>query len=244
MLMKLDVALICGCRPDLLARTLESFEVKVFRNFDIATCHANVDPFGGSGSDRDACKLIIQQYFPSAIISTPEAPSFGQAVKTVWSQIDAPIAFHLEDDWIALRSIYPEEVEPLLRGSTRAVRLLSRHMSWNGASGFHERIGRYKWKGLTYRWVRTGAFGTSPGFWVGEFARRCAALLNADLDPEKQMRPAHNRQLFDYMHQFRCRVLHGEDQAEIIQDIGRKWREDRKIRKVVFRGASVWLQDT
>jgi hypothetical protein len=241
-IMKIDVVLVSGCRPELLSRTLNSFNDKVFCNFTVNTCYANIDPFGGAQADGAECARIIYRYFPNAVISMPDTPGFGAAVKTVWGQSTAPVVLHLEDDWLVSDIITPSHIEPLLVGDTRAVRLLSKHMSWNRRSEFHERTGRYRWMGITYRRVRTAAFGTSPGFLTGAFARTCAELMRPDLDPEKQMRPGLNPLLFAYMSQFKCRVLHGEKQADIIHDIGREWREEKGIVKVVSNGRSLWQQ--
>jgi hypothetical protein len=238
--MLLDVTLVSGRRPELLARTLRSFQDKVFRNFTIASCHANIDPFCGTGTDRDACKEIILQYFPTANISTPHIPSFGKAVKTIWSRSRAPVIFHIEDDWLALESISPEHVEPLLSGSTRAVKPVAKEMRWNGRSPFYEAKRKSKIFGITYRRVKTSVFGTSPCFFDGDFVRTCAELMDPDLDPEKQMRPPHNPPLVSYLEQFRCRVLPGQNQTELIQDIGRDWRMKMGITKTVAAGKSVW----
>ena len=76
--------------------------------------------------------------------------------------------------------------------------------------------------------------------------RRCAQLMDPALDPEKQMRPPFNRPLVRYLDQFRCRLLPGKDQPDLIQDIGREWRDEHGITKSILEGKSVWtsVQDT
>ena len=137
--MKIDVSLICGRRPSLLRRTLASFDERVFRNFDIANCYANIDPFAGSADEGEICQALIRERFPDARITMPAAPGFGMAVKTAWSSSTAPAVLHLEDDWICLEDIKPEMVFPLLDGKTKAVKLVCKELNWNGTDLFYER---------------------------------------------------------------------------------------------------------
>ena len=70
--------------------------------------------------------------------------------------------------------------------------------------------------------------------------RRCAELMDPEIDPEKQMRPPFNGPLVRYMDQFRCRLLPGTLQQNIIEDIGCEWRDRRGITKTVNEGKSMW----
>ena len=81
---------------------------------------------------------------PKARISEPDTASFGQAVKSLWSQADTNLIFHLEDDWIALDPITPEMVFPLIGDKTIAVVPVSREIQWNGRDMFHMGVRRYK----------------------------------------------------------------------------------------------------
>jgi hypothetical protein len=238
--MRIDITLISGARPLLLSRTLASFQEKLFQHFDVGTCYANIDLFGGGETERDACRDIILQHFPTAQISMPRVPGFGRAVKTVWAQTKAPLVLHLEDDWIARDAIRPEQIEPLFCGATRAVRLLTRHFEWNGRDEFLIGTRKDRLLGIVYRRTKFNAFGTSPGFFDGAFMRSCADLINPDLDPEKQMRKKYNPVLSSYMDQFRCGVLPGQNRGALLVDIGREWRDEKGLVKVVSRGRSVW----
>jgi hypothetical protein len=238
--MKIDIALICGRRPELLRRTIASFNERVFRNFDVANCHVNIDPFGGTGEDGEACRALILERFPEARITMPAKPGFGQAVKTAWSSVTAPVVLHLEDDWICHENITPEQVFPLLEGRTKAVKLVCRELNWNGRDLFYERERRYKILKVKLWTSVASVFGTSPAFFDGDFMRRCAELMDPALDPEKQMRPPFNRPLVRYLDQFRCRLLPGNRHQNLIEDIGREWREEHGITKTVSEGRSVW----
>jgi hypothetical protein len=241
---KLDVTLVCGARPELLLPTLQSFQKRVFKHFDLGTCYANIDLFGGNEDDRKACREIIQQHFKSVKITEPATPSFGMAVKTIWSQVQSPFVLHMEDDWEVLEDITPARVLPLFVGPTRAVKLVCKELMWNGNDQYYERTRKYRmfglivWKSLRKRSI----FGTSPAFFSADFVRSAAMMMDPSLDPEKQMRPKNNPQLAAYVEQFRCKLLPGLAQQNIIRDTGRDWRSERGIEKVIVAGRSVWKQ--
>ena len=236
----IDITLICGRRPELLSQTLQSFQKMVFQHFRIDRVYVNIDPFGGDEIDHEKCRRIVLEYFPNAVISEPETASFGHAVKVVWSQVNSPFVLHLEDDWLALEPITPNRVFPLFKGRTRAVRLVTKELRWNGRDEFRRQTVKVKLLGLTIWRRKVSCFGTSPAFLSGEFVKQCSAFMISDLDPEKQQRPPHNPPLLDFTSCYECRVLPGIAQPEIIKDIGRKWRDDRGILKTVEKGRSIW----
>ena len=239
---RLDVTLVAARRPGLLRRTLASFQEGLFANFPLGAVHANIDPVFGDDADHAACRAAILATFPGAVISEPESPGFGRAVKALWAATGSEVVFHLEDDWLLNEPLRPEEVLPLLAGDTRALALVSKEIGWNGHDLYKETRTRVKLLGITVRRDVVAAFGTSPRFLEGDFARRCAALMDPELDPEKQMRPPHNPDLRAYMRGFRCRFLPAREHAELITDIGRAWRDQRGIEKMVVGGTSVWTQ--
>lgn len=236
----IDVTLVSGCRPDLLRRTMESFQERVFQNFKIANFRINIDPFGGDEADRERCRKIALQHFPDAKITEPSTPSYGQAVKTLWASVSSDFALHLEDDWIALEPITPEMVFALFHEGTASVKLNNKELHWDGRE-LRTRIEKIKFAGFTIWHRRVPSFGVSPGFFRGEFVRRYSTFIDPDLDPEKQQRTHINRPLTKFTSRFDCRVLPGQLRPEIIQDIGREWRQDRGMEKVVRRGRSVWM---
>jgi hypothetical protein len=184
--MKIDIALICGRRPELLEQTLSSFHERVFKNFDVAQCYANIDPFCGDAQDAVRCRSIILDYFPGAEITIPNEASFGRAVQTTWARVQSPVVLHLEDDWVVLEEIFPHHVFPVLSGSTMALQLMHKGLKWNGRDLFREVVRKRKIWGITVSRVRASVFGTAPAFFSGPFLRQCAALMRSDLDPEKQ----------------------------------------------------------
>ena len=78
---------------------------------------ANVDLFGGVARDREACKRLIRQYFPRAIITSPQRSVFGRAVKNLWALPQSEYFLHIEDDWVCHRDISPLNIVHFLADS-------------------------------------------------------------------------------------------------------------------------------
>jgi hypothetical protein len=237
----LDITLVSGRRPGLLDRTLASFQAGLFANFPVAGLYANIDPVFGDEADHAACRAAILSRIPDAVIFEPDQPGFGRAVKTVWAATRSEVVFHLEDDWVLNEPLAPGDVFPLLTGETRALALVSKEIGYDGTETFNVRRPKKRFLRIPIGGRHEiNIFGTSPRFLEGGFARACAALMDADLDPEKQMRAPLNPRLRAYMQNFRCRFLPARRQAELITDIGREWRDARGIDKVLDRGVSTW----
>lgn len=236
----LDVTLVSGRRPDLLRRTLASFQDRIFANFSVANFYANIDPIFGDADDHAACRDAIRSLFPDAVITEPAEPSFGRAVKTLWAATRSKVVLHLEDDWVMNEQLRPEDVFPLLSGNVSALMLVAKLDGQGRAKLFNEKTRKVKFLGVTVRRKSVSTFGTSPRFLSGDFARGCAALMDPDLDPEKQMRKRFNPPLRAYTQGFRCRILQPKGQTELITDIGRAWRDTRNIEKSVAGGVSTW----
>ena len=237
---RLNVTIVSGRRPDLLARTLASFSQRVFRHFELDQVFVNLDPFAGDEDDHADCLNVISRHFPHAMVFQPETPNFGAAVKRLWTALPDGLAFHLEDDWTVREDITPGRVLPLMQGATRAVAPLSAEHKWNGRSVFKTHKVRTKLFGITLWRREAGTFGTSPRFIDGRFARRCGELMNPDLNPERQMYLPHNKPLHDFMAPFANRLLPAEDGGPLIVDIGRDWRRTQGITKIVEGGETRW----
>lgn len=240
----LDIALVSGRRPELLARTLASFGTDLFAGFAIDGVFANIDPVFGDAADQAACRDLILSHFPQARIFEPETAGFGAAVKRVWAATSGDLVFHLEDDWHLNEPLTPDDILPLMSGNTRSVAPVSVEMGWDGQALFNERRRKKRFLGLPVGRYEFNVFGTSPRFLDGDFARHCAALMDPSLDPEKQMRRPGNPELIAYQQPFRCRLLPGRTRPDLITDIGRNWREVRGIDKVVSGGVSTWTEPT
>lgn len=239
----IDVTLVAVRRPDLLTRTLASFSENLLRHFHVARVIANLDPVFGGPEEARACRAAIRSHFPAAEIHEPETGCFGGAVKRVWGATTGGLVFHMEDDWLLNVPVTPEDILPQFTGATRAVVLLSQEHGWNGRDAYNVRRKKKRFLGIPVGLYEVNVFSTSPQFLDGPFVRRCAELMQPELDPEKQMRAPHNPALRAFVAPYRSRLLPTPEKGMILTDIGRDWREGRGIRKVVADGVSTWERD-
>lgn len=238
-----DLALVCGRRPELVTRTLDSFNQYVFHHFTFANVLVNIDPFCGNSRDGDEVRKIIKSYFPEAIIFEPSSPSFGSAVQRLWKNSKSDILLHLEDDWIALEEIRAEKVEQYLVDDVASLSIMVKEKNWDGTSRYHTSIRKTKVFGIPVWQEEINIFSTSPCFLRGDFARKCAELMNPSLDPEKQFYQRINKPLEQYALKYKNRLLPGVKSQNILQDIGREWRERMNIHKVISNGTSTWAKE-
>ncbi|MBS0565159.1 MAG: hypothetical protein JSR87_12005 [Proteobacteria bacterium] len=234
-----DLVLICGRRPELLARTLESFGEKVFAYFTFGAVIANIDPFCGTDAEGGECERLIRARFPQAQVFRPEVPGFAAAVIRTWAATRAEMVLHLEDDWLAIETLEPARIEAALQGEVKALTLMSATKNTRNQQ-FQTSRRRVRHADGSEEDIFVNAFSTSPGFFEGDFLRRSAALMLPEFDPEKQFFRSLNPALETYAMQYRCRFLFGREGPFLVQDIGRDWRDARRIGKWLVKGQSVW----
>lgn len=222
--MLLDATMTATRRPDLIDITLRSFDSGVFHGMEKGTLYLNIDPVWGDDRDDAEVEAVCRRHFPSVVVRRPEAPSFGAAVKWLWSQPRSDWFLHLEDDWVVSRPIASDLVR---REATKPNLAQIRLANWS-------RLRRRR-KLLT--------FSTSPGFVRSEFARLASRFMNPALDPEKQFRDGLNPALQNAVAGYEVRYHGGMFTPELALDIGREWREQRQIRKAFVNGTSVWIAD-
>ena len=235
------VTLVSTWRPDLLGATLDSFSRMVLDRFNVAEALVNLDPAFGDESDRDACIALVKRHLPQARINIPARPGFGQAIKWLWSQAEDLPVLHMEDDWVVLHPIQPQETTARLGAGLAAVVPVSEEHRTARRTPRDVTIKKcVRLLGLKLKYRVSAAYGTSPRFVSPAYARAYAALIDPRMDPEKQARADRNGPLFDLVRRHRATYLYGPGHTPIIRDIGRDWRQTRGIRKTITDGAAVW----
>ncbi len=148
----IDVSIVAGRRPDLLERTLASFEENLFRNFEIARVIANIDPIFGDEADHLKCIDLIRAMDSDALVSEPEEPGFGAAVKRTWSSTQASVILHLEDDWLLNYPITPKDIA-IFDSEPRVMQAAFNHhyKFWDTRERGPYRVARRRIKVLGYR---------------------------------------------------------------------------------------------
>lgn len=236
----LNIAIVAGRRPDLLERTLLSFDRHLFSFCTIGQVRVNLDPIFGTEADAAAAVTLLRDLFPQAEIHQPATPGFGWAVRWLWSGMaDGPF-LHLEDDWICLEDIRPEEALSKFAPDVGMVSLRTEQHGPRGDRDASTRFEKTKLLGLTVKRTEVPAFNTSPGFVDGAFARQVAALFDPALDPEKQMREQFNPPLKRFLADWRCLFHKSLSGQPIIEDIGRGWQQAHGVEKRTEGGVSIW----
>jgi len=225
--MKIDITIVSGSRPGLLSRMLDSFHQLILPEFFFGNIYVNIDPFGGNSIDQKKCKKIILQYFPTATINMPLRPSFGAAVKYLWSLPTSRSFLHLEDDWLAVRRYHLDASVVLGKKRIRQIQLVkpkSTNLIWS----------RYRFRPLLQNRIFVPNF-TRPNFTTAPslietcFAKEVSKLMDPELDPEKQFFNGENPHLENFMRPYRTKSLVSFLEKPIIQDIGRNWQKENGI---------------
>jgi hypothetical protein len=206
----------------------------VFGFVSISQVFVNIDQHGGTESDRDECVAIVLRYFPNAYISTPPVSSFGTAVKHLWSLPETENFLHLEDDWIATRDIRLDHMAFALNSKTKQLFLVKPQVSQSILTSYRFRPVR----GIPFFLpnLASPAFTTSPSILNSTFAHRVSQLMNADLNPEKQMFNGLNPSLEEELKKFRAKALVSWWEKPWIVDIGREWQKTRGIKVEIVDG--------
>lgn len=219
--MLIDLTMTATRRPALIEQTLRSFSEKLLRNFTVGTFYLNLDPVWGTLQDHQDAIAVARSFVEHVVIRSPETPSFGGAVKWLWSQPQSEWFLHLEDDWELSRPVSPTDIaRDVAAPDLVQVRL-------------------HNWKRLQRR-RRPPTFTTSPSFTRGNFAALSSRLMNPELDPEKQFRNDRNVELRQAVRPYRVAYFGNRWTRQTAIDIGRSWRETKRIQKTITDGASVW----
>lgn len=220
----IDITMTATLRPEIIEKTLQSFRAKLFHDVD-AQVIVNVDPVG-PGSVDDVLGVVYGN-FPVKAVRTPREASFAKAFKWAWSMADAEYVFHLEDDWLLARPVDIRKLMGILQiEQIASVRLpqfaagLETMKNWNK---IFRRAGRYYYEPPQGEdWL---GFCGHPTLIKGEFVRRCAPLIDENLNPEKQFHsgnPELNKEFGKWKY-----VVYGEPadppSPPLVIDIGRQW---------------------
>jgi hypothetical protein len=242
----IEITIVATRRPALLWATLESFQKRLFRHFEISRALINIDPIWGNQSDGEEGIRLVHQYFPGAVVFTPKTPNFTAAVQRVWAATTADFIFHVEDDWNITEDITPAILNHFKDPSIAQVSLVSKEKNWDRAArgDFHYVKRRSTLLGpIKSPWrKKVTAFTTAPAFTRGDFARHWAALMNESLDPEKQAYMGINPPLEKFVSPYRNYLYPGKVNEITIIDTGREWRDAQNIQKKIVAGKSLWTQ--
>jgi hypothetical protein len=223
---ELDVVLVSTRRPSLVKETLQSFSRNLFCKVHVRRMICNIDPLWGDENDDREVEQVCRSHFSNVVVRRPNEPSFGAAVRWLWAQPESEWFLHLEDDWVLRRPIDP-------------ARLLKEMAPADVAQISLYRANRRAWR----RGVWIDRFTTSPSFVRTAFGKLVSSLHDPNLDPEKQMYGTQNPSLTAAIEgKFRHRLYGPRFAPDYLRDIGRSWRDERKIEKKLIGERSVWVE--
>jgi hypothetical protein len=240
-----DFCIVAGRRPDLLAITMESITRRILSRLTIGGAFMNLDPVFGDETDHQACKAIFKKYFPHGTIFEPGLAGFASAVQRLWKATTSDFVLHFEDDWVTLCDVGGLAFQPFDDLSIAQVSFHTAEKNWNirKKGHLHRRNEYFRLGGIKLpKFKHKPIFTTSPSILRGGFARHCAALMDARIDPEKQFYSNVNKELEAYVAPYRNYIFSPEN-APVVRDIGRDWQEARGIRKAIKNSVSTWERD-
>ena len=216
----IDVTIVATQRAELLDRTLKSLIKQMPMLPNIANAIINLDNTPIRDFYDSAIYLTVTNYLPIKIFMVSNQPSFCSAVKRVWCNTTAEYVLHLEDDW--------EFIRPL------DINWCMEEMA-NGNADYI-RFGKRK-KILS---EETKKVALLPSLWRGDIVRNLACCMDSRYDPEKQLRYGFNVEIDDNL----PRHIIDYPNGQCVKDIGREWRESRKLAKwdKNNRGDITWSQ--
>lgn len=228
----IDITMTATRRAAILERTLRSFDEGLLTNYPVRLI-INVDPVGPD-TDRDIERVLKGCFVESnkwryIHYNYPKTASFPKAFTWTWSIAGSfhNYVLHLEDDWVLMRHVDLQKLIEILDSDPRiaSVRLpafpagIKTMKNWNK---------HFTWTGKYYappegeEWL---GFCGHPSLIKAEFVRKCAKLIDPELNPEKQFHRG-NPELNEEFAKWKY-VVYGEPgeppTPPLIKDIGREW---------------------
>jgi hypothetical protein len=231
----IDITITATWRPELLERTLESFKENLFGSQMKSICRAviNVDPTGSPIDKTHLVCDIVNRFFDQAVMRTPNTPSFPDAFKWVWTTSEAPIVFHLEEDWELIKKYSIDDMMSVMEANDDLVHLRlsifpSTDLTCKNWKSF------FTWNGSFFECPKQdrGSVGwcghpsLNQGFWV----RNIANALDPTHNPEKQIK-WRNKKIADTFEHCRFGAYQSRSSGPAIRDIGRAWMVENGWRK-------------
>lgn len=233
--MKIDVTTTATIRPELLEKTFKSFYKYMFKDTSAdLRLIMNIDPIGEPGVRLSEMTLVAAKYFGSDMsISLADTGNFSAACKRVWSAVEAPYLFNLEDDWELLRHVDLDEMIRVMDAhSNLAILRLpftdsesTRAKQWNLW---------YPWNGVYFQcpaiYRNAAGFCGHPSLIRTEFMEKVANRLRTDMCPEKQIK-GQDEFSKSLLSKWEFGVFQKPHDSKAIRDIGRQWRYEHNFQK-------------
>ena len=191
------------CRPEIIERTYQSFSNNLLNvNFSKSILYINIDPIP-KNTNPELVLDIAKKYFGEVIYNIPKSPNFTNALKWCWSKPKNKYFFHLEDDWILLKSIDINVLVKLINNKYVSVLLRGYKKDRN-------------------------TIDLAPSLFSTEFANRISKKLNINYNPEEQIRAPIGSDI-RISEPTDCTLRYPDE--IVIKDIGREWLRNNNIKR-------------
>lgn len=212
---KIAVTTTATCRPDILARTYQSFCDNTGLDFKRMRLFINVDLVPVNISYAEIIK-VAHAFFGEVVSNISDVPNFAASVKWLWSSVDSEYVFHLEDDWLLLEKVPMILLWDVLRDNP--------HIMQARFCGYHV--------GNVLRRISLG-----PGLIRGEICRKIGAGLKTDRNPEVQLKTLKQ---FGIERLNKTIAMVVPRNTRVIKDIGRSWASQHGIKHPKKERFVVW----
>lgn len=238
-----DITCTATLRPELLEKTLSTHikylfgecikKARLIINIDYAGVNGTVEKMEKKCSEIED---VLDQYpFRHIVMRQSFKPHFPTAFLWCMSNVEAPLLFHLEEDWELTMPIdfckmfhlfaeYKDLVHLRLssfRSTKYTCKNWNKMLYWNGK--FFEVKQNEK---CVVGWAG------HPGFTRASFMKNCIEFMDPNVNPEKQVkgrRGSHPINTIINMSRFGC--FHPQESNPAIKDIGRQWMIENGFKK-------------
>lgn len=186
---KVDITMTAVIRPKMLARSLKTITRRVVKKQKGFRLIINVDPVG---EDKNPMKVVetAKHFFGDVKYNIAKEPSFAKAVKWIWSQVEAPFAFHWEDDTMISRDINVDDMISILNKYPKLSSLRLYKANTPRGKAFNTFGCRWILKPegfyMAKDWKKQ--FGLNPILIKKAFIDEAVKRMRDDINPEKQFR--------------------------------------------------------
>lgn len=188
---KIDITMTAVKRPGILQGTLKTFCERLFTERDRYRLIINIDPVGEKVKPKEVlrvCKMFFKK--EQIVYRVPKKASFPKAVIWIWSQVEAPWVFHVEDDINLLREVDINHMIEILKNHKKLACLRMPRMKIPkkktirvfGSPYFFNEEGFYVAKDQKRQ------FGLNPVLIRSEFINAAVPRMVETINPEKQFR--------------------------------------------------------
>jgi hypothetical protein len=240
----LDLTITSSGRPDLLEITLEGLTKKLLPKVCFGSVSVNIDPIPETSPKENLeCLEIIKRYFPDAVITLTESPSFGLAIQKLWGgpfTSKSSYFLHFEDDWNSIRQVNLSAINRMLNKHTRTRQVVLR----KEVKSMKRSLFRFNTRLIEFNGgdIKIPSFSTGPSFINKSFAVKISRMIKPQLHPEKQMVNMSNPELTSFLREYKCRKYIWAYRKEVILDLGVEWYKNIGYDRTYINGVPTYVK--